>query len=94
MVDLDNFKPVLGVLLGLFVFVFYTTLQDVKQIYQRWLTIILFSSVAAFIFQGVVYYLTDHVLKLVLIASGEPRVWYGGGISRIALRLRILYGAK
>lgn len=86
-IDPSSFRGILGVSLGFFVYFHYMRLRISGDVYKKWLTRILFLSVSAFIMQGVFYFLTGEILKMVLVASGDPRVWYGGGIDRLALRL-------
>jgi len=86
-IDPNSFRGLLGVCLGFFVYSYYMRLRNSGDIYKKWLTRILFLSVSAFIMQAVFYFLTGEILKMVLVASGDPRVWYGGGVDRLALRL-------
>lgn len=79
----DQYRPDAGILIGIFVYSYYSSLNHVDDVYRKWLTGILLISVSAFFFQGIYYFLSGEVLKMVLVAPGDVRVWYGGEILRL-----------
>lgn len=79
----EQYRPILAILLGAFIYAYYNSLRYINQIYRKWLTAILMFSVAVFFFQGLYYLISGVVPKMVLVAPGDVRVWYGGQFLRL-----------
>lgn len=72
----------IGIIFGLFVFIYFRSLAGLESAYNRGLERVLQLSVAALFFQFAYYLIAGDVFDFVLFSDGGSRVWYGGSILR------------